>query len=1392
MNREAKGSRVLPAFLSALLAVTLSFPTSAWGDEDGDSAGNAEGSVSSTGENDTSLLADETVDTIGSNSANGENGLETYEAMTGGREYSASAEAIDQTAPGAGIVLQKNASTAEVLMQGTVYEGTAVSSWGDAVTSQPEGYVQDDEAKTVVVSTAEGLAWLSSVVNGTHDQAASDLAGYTVTLAESIDLAGKTWTPIGTMDRPFSGTFDGNGKAIGNLSINDSSLRYAGLFGIFKTPAVVKNVTINNASITALAEIGALAGSAYTGTVENCKVTGTIDLQGNYKVGGLVGEGYAKIIGCSVVGNSGSTIKGVWSSGNNLEGDNIGGLLGFTGEGASADRISSCTVSGVSVSGTRKVGGMLGYLSYGVRIDNCVVDSVTVTCDLTGNASYLDSNKDSSGIGGLVGVVHGKPADVETDAGAMTDCVVSNTTLVTEDTPAMAGYLYGKLRIAPDHPVTTGSFAVDCTGSTVASDATGHAGSDGAGAGASIGEKSYATLQSAVDAANSGDTVTLLADATVSETIAIDKSLTINLNGKTLSNEVSGGRAFDIAAPTVEFTIDGTVTGSTVDIPASNTGALGLINIAESGTGSTVTLTGGAYTGDTASGGRLLVSTANDLNMTFTLNLNTVTATSNKFFAYSDIKDAGGSFAINVTGGSFTTTNGSAFACAGANDKSTISFKDTTVKTNNGYGIQIFGPTSTFEGCTFETTGSSMESSPTTTVAAASNAVVAIVGGSYTSNHYGMYVYSSGGTLNIQDGAVSGETAAIKADENSTAYPGATSVVNVSGGTFTGDLMPDGNSELSITGGAFDSEVAAYFDGDIYSQNAQTASENPGAVVPRVFGITYDLASGALAEGASNPATYTYFDDAFTLQNPVRAGYTFAGWTGTGLTGAVQDATVPTHSKGDRSYTATWTPSADVSYTVHYYLDGMTTKLAADKLVENCTFMQTYIEQAPAIEGYTVSGAVSQDVVLDAYGKEIAFSYTANEARIVFESNGGTKAADIVGRTGARVAGSLPQVTRDGYAFAGWYADRALTKAVAQLPATFPAGTATYWAKWNAVPLPDAPDIQVEVPQAPGDGSPHATVPDATVTAAAESAQSAIEAIKQGQAPSGMAPQDADAIAQQLAGVEDTDEVSVVVSLGAEVKGADAVDQGEKSAIEGVAEGNEEVSLFLDLSVTMSVVVKNDDGVEKSRKEAALAVVDEPLLFEVHVDPALIQNKTVRIAYVHDGATTVLVPESIDRENGIIRFYASEFSTYALLTSETCTVTFETNGGTAVKAQEVAFSTAASRPADPTRDGFAFAGWFADAACTQAYDFAQPVEASLTLYAKWAEAAGRGNPPSGTDEPAAKSNGGGQDSGKGKRSMLLATGDGMGALALPLAGGAGCAAVLLACCAFLALRRRSR
>ena len=84
-------------------------------------------------------------------------------------------------------------------------------------------------------------------------------------------------------------------------------------------------------------------------------------------------------------------------------------------------------------------------------------------------------------------------------------------------------------------------------------------------------------------------------------------------------------------------------------------------------------------------------------------------------------------------------------------------------------------------------------------------------------------------------------------------------------------------------------------------------------------------------------------------------------------------------------------------------------------------------------------------------------------------------------------------------------------------------------------------------------------------------------------------------------------------------------------------------------------------------------------------------------------------------------------------TTTTHTVTFESNGGSAVAVQTVADGSKVVKPADPTREGFVFDGWCPDAACTTVFDFDTAITADVTLYARWVPASGGVVPSTGEE-----------------------------------------------------------
>lgn len=86
---------------------------------------------------------------------------------------------------------------------------------------------------------------------------------------------------------------------------------------------------------------------------------------------------------------------------------------------------------------------------------------------------------------------------------------------------------------------------------------------------------------------------------------------------------------------------------------------------------------------------------------------------------------------------------------------------------------------------------------------------------------------------------------------------------------------------------------------------------------PVNYTISYDLNGGAVT--VSNPTSYNIETPTFTLNNPVRLGYVFVGWTGSNGTTPQKAVSVYKGSTGNKSYKANWT-AADVGYTINHYV----------------------------------------------------------------------------------------------------------------------------------------------------------------------------------------------------------------------------------------------------------------------------------------------------------------------------------------------------------------------------------------------------------------------------------------------------------------------------------------
>ena len=148
------------------------------------------------------------------------------------------------------------------------------------------------------ISTADKLAGLAVIVNGF-----SSFSGKTVKLLSNISLSvygagkdfndGMGWIPIGGSFSFFNGKFDGNGKTITGLSINDAPSKYQGLFSTIYSGGEVKNLTLNDVNIYCTSDyiggvVGYLMGYA---TVKNC-VALNYSISGTGNIGRVIGSSY--------------------------------------------------------------------------------------------------------------------------------------------------------------------------------------------------------------------------------------------------------------------------------------------------------------------------------------------------------------------------------------------------------------------------------------------------------------------------------------------------------------------------------------------------------------------------------------------------------------------------------------------------------------------------------------------------------------------------------------------------------------------------------------------------------------------------------------------------------------------------------------------------------------------------------------------------------------------------------------------------------------------------------------------------------------------------------------------------------------------------------------------
>ena len=166
------------------------------------------------------------------------------------------------------------------------------------------------------IASAEDLAAFAQAVNDGSSLTPFMVDGVVVLLNDIDASSIKEWTPIGTASNPFSGNFDGKGRAIRNINwtINAANYADAGLFGYTKGASILglnvgdagNKITVKGNAATLNA--GVIVGNAVGGSLTGCTNYADLVYEGNHSgaavcVAGLCGRSSATLTSCANKGN---------------------------------------------------------------------------------------------------------------------------------------------------------------------------------------------------------------------------------------------------------------------------------------------------------------------------------------------------------------------------------------------------------------------------------------------------------------------------------------------------------------------------------------------------------------------------------------------------------------------------------------------------------------------------------------------------------------------------------------------------------------------------------------------------------------------------------------------------------------------------------------------------------------------------------------------------------------------------------------------------------------------------------------------------------------------------------------------------------------------------------
>ena len=229
---------------------------------------------------------------------------------------------------------------------------------------------------------------------------------------------------------------------------------------------------------------------------------------------------------------------------------------------------------------------------------------------------------------------------------------------------------------------------------------------------------------------------------------------------------------------------------------------------------------------------------------------------------------------------------------------------------------------------------------------------------------------------------------------------------------------------------------------------------------PSDYTITYNL-NGGTATG--NPSTYTIESDDINLNKPTKFGYTFTGWTGTELTDKTEEVLIAKGSKGNREYTANWTPTV---YTITYQGLTQEEEIALNNPTEYTIETQAITLNNPQdrrdsdndlterFVGWRENVSVSTNITIPAeLGNKIYeavwVEVDPDVYTVTYNLNGGTVATENRTSFTKYDTFTLNNPSKRGYTFSGWTGSNGTTP---ETTVTVPTGireNLSYEANWT-------------------------------------------------------------------------------------------------------------------------------------------------------------------------------------------------------------------------------------------------------------------------------------------------------------------------------------------------------